>query len=174
MLDPTTIFVACLYSCFLILFIIKNVIPLILTAFTAFILCPVKAVGYCFIVNRHSLFGPFTVASVFLQFIYISCNIISLVYGANSLAQAASRAGTLCLANLAPLFLAMHLGFLADIFGLSLETYQRFHSLCGLMAIGHAICHAVISLTKRSHFATTLTTNEWFSLTVGFSNFWPI
>lgn len=169
MLEPTTIYFACLYGCFLVLFFIKNVFPLLLTAFTSFIVCPVKAVGYCFIINRHSLFGPFTVASAFLQSIYIGGNIISLVYAANSLAQVASRAGTLCLANLAPLYLTTHIGFLADIFGLSLNTYQRFHRLCGLIAVSHAVFHAAISLVHRSHLATDLSINEWFPLIVGSS-----
>ncbi|PTB40388.1 hypothetical protein M441DRAFT_70199 [Trichoderma asperellum CBS 433.97] len=129
-----------------------------------FVLLPAKAIGYCFLVNRHRLIGPFTVASAFLQLIYVGSNIVSLVYGINSVVEAASRAGTLALINLAPLYFSTHLSFLADIFGVSLATYRQLHRSCGLVAVAHVIFHGAFALAHRSHLTKEVSSTDWYSL----------
>ncbi|KAK0761657.1 hypothetical protein N5P37_005639, partial [Trichoderma harzianum] len=128
------------------------------------VILPARAIGYCFLINRHALIGPVTVASAFFQVIYIGGNIISLVYGVDSVTQAASRAGTLSLVNLLPLYLTMHLSFLADIFGIPLHIYQQLHQSCGIMAVGHIIFHGGVALTHHSRLSTEMPTTDWYPI----------
>lgn len=168
MLSPTDIYILCFVSCFLVLFIFQNVIPYAISTFKTLVLLPAKAIGYCFLVNRYVLIGPFTVASAFFQLLYIGGNVVSLVYGVDSVAQAASRAGTLSLVNMAPLYFAMHLSYLADVFGLSLATYRQLHRSCGLIAVGHVIFHGAVALTHHSRLplAAEISAGDWYPLIV--------
>lgn len=166
MLEPTDIFVLCISGCFLALFLSKNIIPFTISIVTVFVLLPAKAIGYCFLVDRHGFIGPFTVASAFLQSVYVGSNIVSVVYGATSMAEAASRAGTLALINLAPLYLSLHLSFLADVFGLPLVVYRQLHRSCGLMAAAHVVFHGAFTLAQRSGPGKEIPTTDWYSLIV--------
>lgn len=166
MLEPTDIFILCVSGCFFALFVLKNVVPRMISILTVFFFLPAKAIGYCFLVDRHNLIGPFTVASAFVQLVYVGSNLVSVVYGVKSMAEAASRAGTLALINLAPLYLSAHLSFLADIFGLPLVIYRQLHRSCGMMAAGHVIFHGAFALARRSGLAKEMPTTDWYLLIV--------
>ncbi|EHK19872.1 uncharacterized protein TRIVIDRAFT_134811, partial [Trichoderma virens Gv29-8] len=125
---------------------------------------PARAIGCYFLVNRYALIGPITVASAFFHVVYIGGNVISLAYGVDSITQAASRAGTLSLINMMPLYLTTHLSFLSDLFGVSLPTYRQLHRLCGLMAMGHVIFHGGVALTHHSRLSTGMPITDWYPL----------
>ncbi|KAL7940684.1 FAD-binding domain-containing protein [Trichoderma barbatum] len=164
MLGPADIYMYCFVGCFLVLFIFQNIIPHVVPTLRVLIILPARAIGYYFLINRHALIGPITVASTCFQMIYIGANIASLVYGIDSVAQAASRAGTLSLINLVPLYLTMHLSFIADVLGMSLHTYRQLHQSCGVVAMGHIIFHGAVALTHQSRLSPEMPTADWYPL----------
>jgi hypothetical protein len=166
MLSPTDVYVICLCSCLLALFLAKNVIPHVAAVLAALLFLPAKTLRCWFLIDRHALIGPLTVASAILHLVYLGGNIVCLVYDVDSVAQVALRAGTLSLVNMTPLYLATHLSFLADIFGLSLPTYRQLHRSCGLIAAAHAIFHGAFSLAYHSNLSTKSPANDWYSITV--------
>ncbi|KAH6871729.1 hypothetical protein B0T10DRAFT_590784 [Thelonectria olida] len=62
----------------------------------------------------------------------------------------ASRAAILSLINIGPLFLAPHLSFLADLFGVLLTTYRQVHRSCGLVSASLLLAHALAAMRTRS------------------------
>lgn len=109
--------------------------------------------SYHFVIDRHTLIGPWTASSLFIHMLYIASNAACLCYKLENLSGAASRAGTLSLANLAPVFLGVHLSFLADILGVSLRTYQRIHRSCGLMASSLLFSHGLLAMSQKASFS---------------------
>ena len=107
---------------------------------------------YPYLVRRHRFLGPWTRADVIIQLAYITSNSFCLGFR-SSIAKAGLRAGSLSLINLIPLFLGPHLGFLADILGVSLSTFRHLHRSAGLMSSGLVLFHALIVIISRTAFA---------------------
>ena len=106
---------------FLILMIIKG-FPFILHVLQSLAITISKYLTYPFVVRRHRLLGPWSPADVFLQLLYIALNVFCVTFRVVSFNEAGDRAGTLSIVNMAPLFFALHLSFLADLLGLSLSN----------------------------------------------------
>ena len=114
--------VAGIASCFLLL----NLIGCVARLRSYISLQISKYFVYPHVVNRHALVGPWSVADVFLQVVYLTANLFCMSFRVEDLSQAGLRAGTLALTNLGPLFGGFHLDFLAGLTGLSLNTYHRW------------------------------------------------
>lgn len=108
---------------------------------------------YPYIVRRHRFLGPWTLADVLIQLVYIGSHCVCLGFGSPGLAKAGMRAANLSLINLIPLFLGPHLGFLADILGVSLSTFRHVHRSAGLMSSGLVLFHALTVIISRAGFA---------------------
>ena len=109
-----------------------------------------KYLIYPTLIERRRFLTPFTRRRVLLTLLYwvltATCNFV----GVNSLAQAGTRAGTLAVVNLAPLFFVDRLSFAADLLGFSLHTYTKMHHSIGAMAVLQALIHVAIFLSSNS------------------------
>jgi hypothetical protein len=112
-----------------------------------------KHLTYLYLVRRHQFLGPWTLADVIIQLVYIGGNSFCLGFRVSSIATAGVRAGNLSLINLITLFLGPHLSFLADTLGISLRTFQHIHRSAGLMALGLVLFHAIVTVTSPTAFA---------------------
>lgn len=142
-MDPTAVYAICLGGVLVLSFAVTCVIPRLRAGLRTLLLYARVCLLDRFVLRRHALAGPWTVGCVLAQAIYLGGNICSLWFGHNSTERAATRAGRLALANAAPLFLASHLSFLADILGISLRTCKRVHRSCGLMTAAHVAVHGI-------------------------------
>ena len=107
---------------------------------------------YPYVIRRHGVLEPWTLLDLLLQSSYTIVNFYCLGLQ-DGLAKVGHRAGTLSLINLIPLFLGPQLNFLADVLGLTLATFQSAHRCTGLMAVGMAILHTIITIFGSSNFA---------------------
>jgi hypothetical protein len=110
-----------------------------------------RYLAYPYLVRRHRFWGPWTLGDLIIQLVYIGSNSFCLGFRAN-IAQAGLRAGTLSVVNLIPLFLGPHLSFLADILGVSLNTFRYMHRSAALMSSGLVLFHA-LTVISRTAFA---------------------
>jgi hypothetical protein len=114
-----------------------------------------KRLTYSYILNRHALIGPWSVATAMIQVVYLTVNVFCLCFDVDDLPHAGRRAGTLSLINLGPLLGVFHLDFLATLLGLPLKTVKRVHRLASLAAFALAVFHVVIvAATEKSAFQT--------------------
>jgi hypothetical protein len=111
-----------------------------------------KYLTYFYLVRRHQFLGPWTLADVIIQLVYIGGNSFCLGFQVSSIALAGVRAGNLSLINLVTLFLGPHLSFLADTLGVSLSTFRHIHRSAGLMALGLVLFHAIVIVTSPTAF----------------------
>jgi hypothetical protein len=113
---------------------------------------------YPYLVHRHRFLLPFTLADLLTQLIYVAGTSFSLAYG-STIEKAGLRAGTLSLINLIPLFFGPHLGFAADVLGLSLGAFRNVHRSAGLVSSGLVLFHTAVVIKSRTEFALSSTKN---------------
>lgn len=111
---------------FALLLIMKS-ISAVQHGFFALAILAAQHLTYPFLVRRRRLLGPWSPADVLLQVIYLTINTFCLIFRVSSVKEAGARAGALAMINMAPLFFGSHLGFLADILGISLSNFRRIH-----------------------------------------------
>ncbi|CZR52131.1 uncharacterized protein PAC_02008 [Phialocephala subalpina] len=114
---------------------------------------------YAYLVRRHQFLGPWTFADILLQVIYIASNSVCLCLPDLHIAKAGMRAGNLSLINMIPLFLGPHLGFLADILGVSLSTFRLMHRSAGVMSCSLVLFHVLAMLVSHTVFPLRGTAN---------------
>jgi hypothetical protein len=102
------------------------------------------------VVHRHTFLGPWTVASILLHAAYVTVNLVCVVLWAPSASAAARRAGYLSILNALPLFVGTHLGFAADLLGLSLRLSRKIHRSAGLVSFGLLVFHVFGTVVDRS------------------------
>ena len=98
------------------------------------------------IIRRNRISAPWSYSDLILAFSYISINTFCVIYHTSSLAAAGSRAGTIALINIAPLYFSLHLATLADVFHVSLSTCRRSHAVIGYMSLALTITHLYLAL----------------------------
>ena len=108
---------------------------------------------YPYIVHRHRFLGPWTLADVLLQVIYIAGTSFCLAFRVSDIAKAGARAGNLSLINMAPLFLGPHLGSLADLLGISLSTFRSMHRSTGVMSCSLVLFHVLAVFVSDTVFS---------------------
>lgn len=104
---------------------------------------------YPYLLGRHRFLGPWTRAGVLAQLIYMTANLFSLSYG---------------------VFAGPHLGFLADLLGVSVTTYRRLHRSAGLVSFALFLFHILVVLgrgslsvgTGRGLFGVIVSTRGYF------------
>lgn len=159
-MDITQAYAIAAGGIFLTLFLfncLSNVLQLI-----RLVLYTVKHYMYPYVLSRHRFLGPWTRASVLLQLVYITLNVVCITVHVSTVRQAGLRAGTLSLINMVPLFAGLHHGFLGDLFGISLDVYRRIHRSAGLMSFFLALFHVLTSyssLAKAHRFELIVSTD---------------
>jgi hypothetical protein len=153
----------------LLILVLINLIPCLpyLVSFAPpFFYQALKYLKYHYLVRRHRFLGPWTLADVIIQLVYIICNslclgfqVSSLGFQVSSIAKAGLQAGNLSLINLIPLFLGPHLSFLADILGVSLSTIRRIHRSAGLMSLGLVLFHVLVIVVSSTAFTLSSAKN---------------
>lgn len=106
-------------------------------------------VFYPYLFQRLQIFRPITWAEICFQIIYWVGTLVCNLVGVHNAAEAGRRAAALSLANLIPLFLSHHLGLAATTAGLPLHTILRLHFTASVMAVGQALIHICIRLSKQ-------------------------
>ncbi|OCT49043.1 hypothetical protein CLCR_04721 [Cladophialophora carrionii] len=119
-----------------------------------------KYLVYRYVLHRHRFMGPWSLAGVLLQLIYVTGNILCIAlrmrHGQtriSTLSQAGQRAGTLSIINLIPLFAGLHLSALSDLLGVNLRTVRQIHRSAGVMASLLMVFHALVALRSQPTFA---------------------
>jgi hypothetical protein len=107
---------------------------------------------YAYLVPRHQFLGPWTFADILLQVIYIASNSFCVGFRVSDIAKAGVRAGNLSLINMIPLFLGPHLGFLADILGITLSAFRLMHRSAGVMSCSLVLFHVLAMLVSSTAF----------------------
>ena len=120
-----------------------------------------KHLVYRYILHRHRLLGPWSRADVLVQLIYIAGNICCFEFWDTTISQVGLRAGTLATINLIPLFAVPHLGTLADLLGVTINTFRQIHRSAGVMAVMLTIFHVLIMLASRPSFPLDLLQNKF-------------
>ena len=118
-----------------------------------------KNLTYRYVLHRHRLLGPWSLAGVLVQLIYILGNVSCLRFWDSTISQVGLRAGTLSLINLIPLLAVPHLGTLADLLGLPLGTFRQIHRSAGVMAVALAISHVMFMVAALPSFPLDLSKN---------------
>ena len=125
-----------------------------------------KYMVYRYALDRHRLLGPWSWASVLLQLIYIAGNIACLRVGlshtgvqVSTFLQAGLRAGSLAIVNLIPSCASPHLGLVADLLGLSLDTVRRIHRSAGVMTVFLVVFHVIVAVASQPSFDLSLAPN---------------
>ena len=118
-----------------------------------------------YIIHRHALIGPWTVASVCIQLMYLTTNIFCVCFRASDVAQAGNRAGTMSLINLAPLLCGHHFDFLADVSGLSLESWRVVHRSSGVIVFVLVALHVILAAASKAPLFWTISQHP-FVITV--------
>lgn len=134
----TTLFLICIAPSFLYLL---RVLSFLIT----------KHLTYPYLWGRHRLIAPCTRVDALSYLAYAVTNVFLVVFKTPSIIMARDRAGTLSVINMSFLFLAHHLGFLANAMGISLMTCKRIHRAVGWMTgmlLGLYIIMAMITDRK--------------------------
>jgi hypothetical protein len=135
--------------------VLINILPwlLYLTFSTpSFVQQALRYLKYPYLVRRHRFVGPWTCADIIIQLVYIAGNSFCLGFRVSNIAKAGVRAGNLSLINMIPLFLGPHLGFLADILGISLSTFQLIHRSARMMSCSLVLFHLLTMLVSNTSF----------------------
>lgn len=100
----------------------------------------------------HRFLSPWVHTNIIVHLIYITTNLFCLSYQASSITEAGTRAASLSLINLFPLFAGLHLSFLADLLGVSLKTFQQVHCSSGLVSASLVTFHTIVVFTSKTAF----------------------
>jgi len=110
-----------------------------------------KRLLYPFILRRRRLFGPLTRLEALVHLLHWGATVACNVIGVSTTTQAGSRAGSLAIIHLIPLFFGSRLSFAADLLGITLRTYVHMHGSIGVMEILQTLVHVVLVI-KSSAF----------------------
>lgn len=80
-----------------------------------------------------------------IQFSYFAGTAVANILGVHTASEASSRAATLALVNMIPLYMSGH-EFGARLLGLSLRAYCSLHRTMGLMAFLQVLVHVILTL----------------------------
>ena len=83
-----------------------------------------------------------------LHVLYLGGTLTCNITGVHNIFTAHSRAGTLAVLYLIPLFFVPNLSLAAEIFGFSLSVYHHFHHALGWMTILQVALHVIFALYK--------------------------
>ena len=145
-MDITQVFAIMMLSMPLCL-LLSNGLPYFRRFVTWAARCTISRLKYVYVVNRHAFLGPWTIALVLYQTLYLALNLFCLSFRVGSWSQAGHRAGSLSLINLGCLMGSPHLDFLARLLGISFKTMRNFHRLASYCTLVLAAIHAVVAVS---------------------------
>jgi hypothetical protein len=135
------------------IFLFINLLPYLTQIRERICLLAAFHLTYPYLIHRHRFLGPWNRANCLLQVLYLATNVLCLGFQASSIYESGSRAGTLALLNILPSFIGPNLSFSADIFGISLRTYQKLHYLTGITSVLLICFHILIAFFHHDSFS---------------------
>lgn len=141
-----TIFYAITAGSLLATLFLIRIAPSFLNLFGVLSFLITKHLTYPYLWGRHKLVAPCTRANALLYIFYAVTNLFFIAFDTPSTTMARSRAGTLSVINMSFLFLAHHLGFLANAIGVSLKTCKQIHQAVGWMTGVLLILHIIMAM----------------------------
>ena len=109
-----------------------------------------KYLIYPTLIRRSRFFDPLSPLHAIMISVYwlgtAACNVV----GARTITQVGKRAGALATLHLIPLFFANRMSLVADLLGISLQTYLRLHKSIGIMALLQSLIHTSIYLSQHT------------------------
>ena len=102
---------------------------------------------YPVFVRRHYILGPWARYGSATRLLYLGLNAFCAIYKISSRAEASLRTGQLSLINLMPLYFGLHLGFLADVLGISSDSCRALHATTGIVTAITSFLHVILSTT---------------------------
>lgn len=129
----------------------------------------VKQLFHRYIIGRHALLGPWTLAFVLAQVAYFGVNIFCVSFNASDVSQMSNRGGTLAFINLSSLMMAFQFDWFAHALGFSLTISRKIHRSLGLNAFVLAAIHVIIAAVKDTTILLSLPKHP-FLITVSQSN----
>jgi hypothetical protein len=118
------------------------------------------------LIHRHRIWGPWTRSGVLIHVIYISTNITLVFLKTNSFTGAGRRAGELALINLIFPLSAMHLGYLADLLGITWRTCRKIHHVTGWMVVALVSFHIIAEIQSQNFSFPLGDTRNLFTMIV--------
>ncbi|EQL35119.1 hypothetical protein, variant [Blastomyces dermatitidis ATCC 26199] len=94
------------------------------------------------------LFELITCTRMFLHLLHLGGTLACNAVGVRSAREASARVGSLALLHLVSLYLTRQFSFAADLFGVSLRTYQLLHQAISLMAVLQTAVHVATVLPQ--------------------------
>jgi hypothetical protein len=101
------------------------------------------------IIDRHRVWGPWTRASVLIHISYVTINVALVFIRNDSLVGAGRRAGELALVNMIFPLSAAHLGYLAELLGITWRSCRRIHRATGWMTVGLLSFHIIAEVQNK-------------------------
>jgi predicted ferric reductase len=145
--DPSTLYVAIIGGLLLLFFLWTNIsraFNFVRTSLAA------PAQWATLIILKYFVYPPImrgrSRAWLLLQLIYWPGNIVTTFIQTHSLTDIRVRSGYMAIINLFPLLMSDRLYFLADIFGLSIQTFTSIHGTLGMMSTLQAVLHMSVSI----------------------------
>lgn len=142
-----TILYAIAVGCLLTALFLIRIAPSFLNLLRFLSFLTTKHLAYPYLWGRHKLIDPCTRAEALLYLVYAVTNVFLIVFNTSSTTMARNRTGTLSVINMSLLFLAHHLGFLANAIGVSLVTCKRIHRAVGWTTGILVVLHIIIAMT---------------------------
>jgi hypothetical protein len=115
-----------------------------------------KQVRYRYIINRHALIGPWSLAFALAQIAFFGVNVFCVCFKASDMSQMGDRAGSLAVINLSPLVMGFQFHWVAHALGYSLALSCEIHRSLGLNAFVLAAIHVVIATAKDTSLLSSL------------------
>ncbi|KKZ60270.1 hypothetical protein EMCG_04997 [[Emmonsia] crescens] len=105
----------------------------------------VKLTPRPYLLRRRWLCGPITRSRAVLHALHLAGTLACNLLGVNTLREASSRAGSLALLHVTPLFFGQQFSLAAELLGVSLRAYHLLHKSFAIMAVIQSTLHVVIS-----------------------------
>jgi hypothetical protein len=120
------------------------------------------------LIHRHRIWGPWSRLSFLIYLVYIGVNITVILFHTDSIPQAGRRAGELALINLIFPLSATHIGYLADLLGITWRTCCKIHQASGWMSVALLAFHVIAECQSREFSFPLGAIRNIFTLIVNF------
>lgn len=144
----SSIYAIAVGGCFLALFLIQTRTTMISWIESCSILIS-RHLTLPALIHRHRIWGPWSRMNILIYSAYTLVNITLVFFHTHSVAQASRRAGELALINLIFPLSATHLGYLADLLGITWRTCCKIHQVTGWMSVALLCFHVVAECQSR-------------------------
>ena len=102
------------------------------------------------VISRRWWIGPWTRLVILRQTIMTAITLFTVFYDATDASSIVRHAGVVSLVNMTPAYLAPHLSYGADLFGLSLPTFTSLHAEIGASVVLPMAIHVAAAVKSSS------------------------